>query len=153
MSTQTQDQVAIERTTLINAPLEKVFAYYSDPSHLPEIWPSMLEVKDVERDENGHVKRFSFVYKMAGMKFSGNSEVTHCVLNERFVTDTKGNVESVFDTRFREVGGQTELHEIVHYRIPIPLIGKLAEPFLKKLNENELAVMHENLKARMESEV
>jgi uncharacterized membrane protein len=153
MTTQTQDRIALERTTLINAPVAKVFAYYSDPSNLPEIWPSMLEVKDVERDEQGHAKRFSFVYKMAGMRFSGSSDILHFTPNERFVTETKGSVESTFDTRFKDLGDQTEVHETAHYRIPIPLIGKVAEPFLRRLNENELAVMHNNLKAKMETGV
>jgi uncharacterized membrane protein len=152
MSTHTQDQIATERTTLIDAPLDKVFAYYSDPSKQPEIWPSMLEIKDVERDEAGHPERFGFVYKMAGLRINGSTEVTHFEPNARVVMTSKGGIESTIDVRFEARGTQTQVHEVVRYRIPIPLIGKVAERFVKKLNENELEVVHNNLKARMESE-
>jgi hypothetical protein len=35
--------------------------------------------------------------------------------------------------------------------VPIPLIGKLAEAFIVKLNENEAETLLSNLKARMEA--
>jgi hypothetical protein len=40
----------------------------------------------------------------------------------------------------------------VQYRVPIPLLGRIAERALAKMNENELTVIHANLKARMEGE-
>lgn len=151
MTTNVQENIGIEVRTLIAAPLEKVFAYYADPSNLPEIWPSMLEVKDVETDDKGYPKSFSFVYKMAGMRFKGSTEVRDFEPNRRYVSVTKGGVESTFVTEFDDKDGKTEVYERVSYRIPIPLVGKIAEQFLRKSNENELKVMHANLKAKMES--
>lgn len=152
MTTKAQKHIDLERITLIDAPIEKVFSYYADPRNQPEIWPSMIEVKDVETDAGGHPKSFRWVYKMAGIHFSGSTEVTEFEPNRRAVMESTEGVESRFDLRFADKGGQTEVHEHVSYRIPIPLIGKIAERFLKKLNENELAVVHANLKAKMESE-
>jgi uncharacterized protein YndB with AHSA1/START domain len=37
----------LQKTTTIKAPVEKVFAFMDDPNHMPEIWPSMVEVKDL----------------------------------------------------------------------------------------------------------
>jgi len=37
------------------------------------------------------------------------------------------------------------------YRMPIPLLGKLAESFIAKVNENESEVFLANLKAKMEA--
>ena len=53
--------------------MEKVFEYVDDAHNLPEIWPSMVEVSDVERLPNGGNK-MRWVYKMAGMRFEGTSE-------------------------------------------------------------------------------
>jgi hypothetical protein len=39
----------------------------------------------------------------------------------------------------------------VDYIIPVPLVGKLAEPFILRQNENETDTFLANLKARMES--
>ena len=43
----------IEKTITINAPVEKVFGYVSEPTNLPEIWPSLVEVTDVQPLPNG----------------------------------------------------------------------------------------------------
>lgn len=152
MSTPTEDQVGIERTTLIDAPVEKVFAYYSDPQNLPEVWPSLLEVTDVERDADGHPRRFGWVYKMAGMRFSGTTENTEFEPNRRYVAESKGGISSTITTVFEAKSGKTELRETVRYSVPVPLLGKVAQRFLEKLNENEVEIIHANLKAKMESE-
>ena len=60
------------KTITINAPVEKVFGYVSEPTNLPEIWPSLVESTDVQPLPNGgHSSRW--VYKMAGMRFEGTS--------------------------------------------------------------------------------
>nr|MDQ3398096.1 SRPBCC family protein [Deinococcota bacterium] len=58
-----KEVTGLQRSTLIDAPVEKVFAYYSEPQNLPEIWPSLLEVRDVERTAAGWAKTFKWVYK------------------------------------------------------------------------------------------
>jgi hypothetical protein len=40
----------------------------------------------------------------------------------------------------------------IRYHVPVPLLGRIAERVLVKLNENELATIHANLEARMEGE-
>ena len=39
----------------------------------------------------------------------------------------------------------------VEYTVPIPLLGRLAEAFIIKQNENEMNVLLANLKARLEA--
>lgn len=39
----------LKKSVNINAPVEKVFGYIEDPINRPEFWPSLVEVKDVER--------------------------------------------------------------------------------------------------------
>jgi len=41
------------KTTNIKAPVEKVFDYLSEPTNLPEIWPSLVEINDVQRLPSG----------------------------------------------------------------------------------------------------
>jgi uncharacterized protein YndB with AHSA1/START domain len=50
----------IEKSILINAPVEKVFAFTAEPNNLLEIWPSMLEIKNVESVPNGG-RRYDWV--------------------------------------------------------------------------------------------
>lgn len=140
----------LTRTITINAPVEKVFAYASEPTNLPEIWPSMVEVKDVQPSPAGGFN-FGWVYKMAGMRFEGASETTEFILNQRAVTKSIKGIQSTFNWTYQPDAGGTKLTLEVEYTIPVPLLGKLVESFILKQNEHEADVMLANLKARMET--
>ena len=141
----------IERSITINAPVEKVFAYVNDPNNLPEIWPSMVEVKEVNQLPEGVGSSYQWVYKMAGMRFKGTCEVTEYVENQRIVAKDKGGIESTRTTILQPEAGGTKYTSVVEYTVPIPLLGKLAEAFIRRQNENEADVFMSNLKDRMES--
>jgi uncharacterized membrane protein len=148
----TPARIGIEKSIVIDASVDRVFAYYSEPENLPEVWPSMLEVTDVQRADDGHATTFRWVYKMVGMRFVGSSVITAYEKNRRFVTETKGGIESTFETTFEDQDGKTLVREHVQYRVPVPLLGRVAERFLAKSNEHEIETIHKNLKVRMEAE-
>jgi hypothetical protein len=60
-------------------------------------------------------------------------------------------VESTISWRFQPDGEGTKLTFDGEYKVPIPLLGKLAEGFIVKQNEHEAEVLLANLKARMEA--
>ena len=78
----------IKSSITINAPVEKVFEY-TKPGNLPEIWPSLVEVKNIKELPGGGYS-WDWVYKMAGMKFNGSSEHVEFVENERTVSQSTG---------------------------------------------------------------
>lgn len=139
----------IEKSIKINAPVEKVFEF-AIPENLPEIWPSLVEVSNVKELPNGGY-RWDFVYKMAGMRFDGSSKHTEFVLNDRTVSETTGGIEATITWLYQSEDGGTKLTTIADYKIPVPLLGKLAESFIVKFNENESETILANLKARMEA--
>lgn len=140
----------IERTIIINAPVEKVFDYWAEPTNVPEFWPSLVEVKDVQQLPNGG-NSFRWVYKMAGMRFEGTSEETEHIANQRTVTKNKGGIESTITMMFQPEDGGTKLTLQTEYTVPVPLLGRLAEAVIVKLNENETDLLLANLKATMET--
>ena len=139
----------ITKSVTINAPVEKVYAFMSEPTNLPEIWPSMVEVKDVQPSPAGGYN-FSWVYKMAGVRFDGASETTEAISNQCVVTKSTKGIESTFVWMYEPEDGGTKLTVETEYTVPIPLLGKLAEAFIVKQNQHEADVMLANLKARME---
>jgi len=141
----------VERTIHINAPVEKVFGYLADPTNLPEIWPSLIEVKDVKQTPEGVGSSNRWVYKMAGMRFEGTTEVTEYVANQRTVVKDKGGIEATRTTTFQPEAGGTKCTAVTEYTVPIPLLGKLAEAVILRLNEHEADAFWANLKARMEA--
>jgi len=140
----------VNKSITINAPIEKVFKYTTDQTNLPEIWPSLVENKVVERLPNGGTKA-QFVYKMAGMRFEGISIDTEFIPNQRVVSKTEEGVESEITWEYQSEGEATKVTFRAEYTVPIPLLGKLAEALIVKLNENEAETLLANLKARMEA--
>ncbi|MFH1859046.1 MAG: SRPBCC family protein [Patescibacteria group bacterium] len=137
------------KTINIKAPVEKVFDYISEPTNLPEIWPSLVEVKDVQKLPSGGTRN-RWVYKMAGILLKGTGEDTEYVPNQRLVSKTKGGVESTQTWMFQPEAGGTKVTFEVEYTVPIPVLGKLAEAIIVKMNEHEGELILANLKARME---
>jgi uncharacterized membrane protein len=138
------------KTVAIKAPVEKVFSYWQKPTNLPEIWPSIVEVKNVKPLPNGG-SSFQYVYKMAGMRLEGTSEDTEYVANKRTVNKSKGGVQATQTFTYEPEAGGTKLTWEIEYTVPVPLLGKLAEAVIAKMNEREAELVLANLKARMEA--
>jgi uncharacterized protein YndB with AHSA1/START domain len=140
----------VERSVLIQAPVEKVFSFAADPSHLTEFWPSMMEVKDIQPlPSGGH--RFHWVYQMAGMRFEGASDDVEYLPNQQLVQKGKGGIESTITWTFQSEAAGTKVTFLAEYVVPVPLLGRLAEAVIVKVNEHETEVLLANLKARMEA--
>jgi len=140
----------VERSITINAPVEKVFAYIEDPTLNPEWLPSVMEVKDVTVTEEGVGSHFRWVYKLAGLLFEGESTTTEYIPNRRIVTQSKGGIVSTWTWTFERHDGGTKANLVVEYTIPVPVLGKLAEALVLRLNEREADLAMANIKAMME---
>jgi uncharacterized membrane protein len=138
----------IVKTITIKAPVEKVYDYISEPTNLPEIWPSLVEIKDVQKLPSGGTKE-RWVYKMAGIRLEGTSE-SEDTENQRIVSKSKGGVESTQTWMFQPEAGGTKVTFEVEYTVPIPVLGKLVEAIIVKMNDHEGELILANLKARME---
>jgi hypothetical protein len=134
-----------ERSLTIPAPIEKVFPYVFDRAHLPEIWPSLLEVKGYKKLPTGGYT-FGYVYKMAGMHFEGFAEDIEYVPTEMFVTKITGGIEGTITFRFEPIGTQTKVFFLVSYTLP-PTLPKVEVPAIMQWNEHEATLVLENLKS------
>lgn len=139
----------IEKTITIDAPVEKIYGFVDDPIHFPELWPSLVEVTDVELlPKGGH--RFHYLYKMAGARFEGITETIERKLNEKLVDHAKGELEGTFKWFFFPEGTKTKVGLEIEYDVPGKLVEQFGETFLVKTNEGEAELMLQNLKRRME---
>lgn len=139
----------IRKSISIRAPVDKVFEYAGNPDNLLEFWPSMADVENIKPVANGGAE-YDWTYKMAGMKFKGHAKPTSFERNKRFSVKNETGIPSSFIWSFDGENGGTRLSLDVEYEIPHTLLGKLAEPFLVKLNEREADAVLENIKARCE---
>lgn len=139
-----------QKSITIDAPVHQVFEYWKNPGNWPEVWPSMIEINDLKLTPNGVGTSENWVYKMAGKRFRGHGEFIDCVPDRRIATKDSGDIESSFIWTFEPEGSGTKMMVDAEYTVPIPLLGKLVEPFVLKMNEHEADVTLANLKARME---
>ena len=140
----------IERSITIHVPVEKVFAYMDDPMSNPEWLPGMLEVKDVTVTEQKVGTHYRWVYKMAGLRFEGESTITEHIPNERIVSQSKAGIASTWIWTFVPDDGGTKMNLVLEYTVPIPVLGKLAEALVLKQNQRNADVAMVNIKAKME---
>lgn len=139
----------IEKSIFINAPLEKVFAFMAEPGNLPEIWPSLLEIRNVRPLPNGGYC-YDWTYKMAGLRIQGQSETTEFVKDQRIAARNEVGIPSTFVWTYQAEEGGTRATVSIDYAIPTAVLGKLAEPIVHKFNEKEGETILSNLKACME---
>lgn len=141
----------VEKSAEINAPVEKVFSYLEESESNVEWLPGMMEVKDIAKTEGQVGTHFRWTYKMAGLRFEGETTVTEHIPNRKIVTQSKGGIRSTWTFTFEQQDGGTKLTIKVDYTVPVPVLGKLAEAIVLKQNEREAALALSNIKERMES--
>lgn len=142
----------IEKGIILNAPIERVFNYIKDPSNWTKFWPSLMKVNDIQTLPNGGYKA-NYEYRMAGMRFKGEGEYTEYVPNNRIVVSTHGGINSKLTFAFYPVKESNQIERshvtiTVEYDIPVPLLGKLAEVVINRMNEQDIDLLLSNLQAR-----
>lgn len=142
----------IDNEIILNSGVERVFNYIKEPSNWPEFWPSLIEISDIQALANGGYKA-KYEYNMAGMRFKGKGEYTEYIPNNRIAVSTDGGITSSFTFTFRTVKEsnqikKTHLKLTVEYDIPIPLLGKLAEVIISRINEQDIGLLLSNLQVR-----
>lgn len=140
----------LEKSTIISAPVEHVFRYLADPSNYPNFWPSMCEVRGVQKLPTGG-KRFAWTYKMVGVRFEGTSETVDFKFAHHIAVRSKGGIDSTFTWLTEPLGVDTTRVTLKgEYRLPSPLLGRLREEVIASQNEREAELMLENLKQIVE---
>lgn len=142
----------IEKSITIDAPVEEVFDYTTNPEHLPEYFVSMLAVKDVKRLPNGD-SSFKYSAQMFGFQAEGTGECKEKFLNERATLKLHGaGMEFTAPTTFERVaGGKTRVVSVAEYRFTEGTpITKFDEAFLKKYLELAGEFTFYTLKGRIE---
>jgi len=138
----------VERSIIINAPVEKVFSYLSDPNSELEAIPSITDIRDITGEGMG--QRWNWSYKIAGISFKGESEVIEYVPNQRLIHKSTGGIASTWTYTFSPEGDGTRLSVVVEFTLPVPVLGKVGEQLALKKTEREADMAMANIKEALE---
>jgi len=136
----------IRRSITIRAPVARVFDYMADPNNLPAIWPSLLAVRNVQTHANG--SSFDWDYKLLALKIHGHSDAVELVPNQRLVSRSEKGIPSTFRWLYESRPDETVVTLEVDYQVP--MLGRLAEGVVGRVNEREAETLLGNLKRKME---
>jgi hypothetical protein len=142
---------AWKNSIVIHASAKRVFAYVDDAENLVEWVSGMMEVHDITGCGAGQQQ--SWTYKMAGVHLHGEAVVVEHVPDSHAVHQTIGMIHSTFAYTVEPHEGGALLTVEVDYRIPIPVLGKLAERLVLARNARELELALINVKETVESSV
>lgn len=143
----------ILRELEIKAPVQKVFDMICDPKKLPEIWPNVIEIKNVKELNLGGYN-YSWAYTMLGLQLEGKTQVMGFLANRRLVTKSTKGIESIVTWSFQE-DGEEESHLTfeMEYEIPASLLNRHPEQLILENNGHEVDAMLRNLKTTAELEL
>jgi uncharacterized membrane protein len=140
----------IGRDIRVETPVERVFDFLLDPNHLPEIWPNVIEVKNVKKSKDNESFNFNWTYKMSGLPFEGKCETIEYTPYERLVVKSNKGLDSTITWRFQPTGRETHITFRFEYQIPSSLLKRMKEDFIVQENEHEVEALLQNLKSRLE---
>lgn len=125
-------------TTIIAAPLERVFATIADLESFQRAIPHIESIEFLTEQRQGAGTRFRETRVTKGRRSTTELEIVGCVANEslRIVTDSHG---TIWDSRFAflEVAGGTELKVTLEARSH-QLIARLTTPMVMPLIRNAM---------------
>ena len=138
--------------TVINRPVDEVFAFLVDTDKAPDWNPQVTEARKTSDGPLGVGTTFLYVGRFLGRRFESVSECTEYAPNDKFSTKTiSGPFHLEIDNTLSSVDGGTRLATV--YRGESRGFFKLAEPVMVRLTKKQFETATENLKALLEAEV
>lgn len=125
----------IERTQVLPISLEEAWAFFSSPQNLAKITP-----KELGFVVHGNVPEVMYpglfieytVSPLLGIPMRWVTEITHVREGLYFVDEQRVGPYSIWHHEhfFETVPGGVKMTDIVHYQVPLGLLGRLVHPWL-----------------------
>jgi len=124
--------------------LDRAWSFFTDPRNLDTITPKDMGFKitnELDRDRiyPGMIITYR-VSPLLGIKMNWTTEITHVADRSFFVDDQRAGPFSLWHHQhhFRPVDGGVEMTDIIHYRAPMGLLGRLAERMIVNRRVNRI---------------
>ncbi|WP_291908253.1 SRPBCC family protein [Chitinophaga sp. CB10] len=135
---------SLSRVQLIPAPLEAVWDYFSAPGNLAAITPSYMRFRVTSAPHQGSIYPGQIItYKVSpvlGVPLTWVTEITHVHPRRFFVDEQRKGPYRMWrhEHHFEEVPGGVSMRDLVHYELPLGVLGTLAHGLFVKKQLEEL---------------
>ena len=126
----------VEKSIVINAPVEDVFALCEDGARVQEYMPMVVRNADIDRKPGGVGSSQRLTYSLLGLRFPGKVTVQEWEENRRFVGLLEGALQGTFTASFESVDGSTRVTWRLDYSLRASILNRAANhPLAERLNE------------------
>lgn len=119
--------------------IEKAWNFIADPKNLAVITPPEMGFTTLSGDErkmfSGQIIHYT-ITPLFGIKLQWVTEITHAESGKYFVDEQRYGPYAFWHHKhfLREIPGGVEMEDIVHYKLPMGVLGQLFHPILVKPN-------------------
>lgn len=123
--------------------IDEVWSFMSNPKNLAVITPSSMGFKTLSGDDrkmfSGQIIHYT-ITPLLGVKLQWVTEITHVHPKSYFVDEQRYGPYKFWHHKhfFREIDGGVEMEDIVHYKLPLGILGRIAHPFIVKNKLNTI---------------
>lgn len=140
-----------EHTVEIEAPIEYVYQFNSDPMNWPEITPGLSAMEIVETTDSGY--RMEATYKMLGMSMKGDMEMTIVEEGKHIKASFHSDAMSgELNYHFTEIADGTKVIQRGHMEFGDSVLDRIMEPVAKRYNIRQFKTSLENNRDLLEAE-
>ena len=123
--------------------LDEAWKFISDPRNLEVITPDTMGFVTLSGDEKEMFSGQIIHYKITpllGITMQWVTEITHVQEKKFFVDEQRFGPYAFWHHKhfLKEIPGGVEMEDIVHYKVPMGILGQLVHPFLVKPKLEEI---------------
>ncbi|MGV3459418.1 MAG: SRPBCC family protein [Flavobacterium sp.] len=134
---------SIHTTQKLPISLQEAWDFIANPQNLAVITPDTMGFKTISGDDRqmfaGQIIEYT-ITPLLGLKMSWVTEITHVQDKAFFVDEQRHGPYAFWHHKhfLKEIPGGVEMEDIVHYKVPMGLLGRLVHPFLVKPKLEEI---------------
>lgn len=124
-------------------PLKQAWEFMANPANLSVITPESMGFKTISGDDRemyaGQIIHY-YVTPLLGIKLQWVTEITHVQDKSFFVDEQRFGPYAFWHHKhfLKEIPGGVEMEDIVHYKLPMGILGQMMHPILVKPKLDEI---------------
>jgi ligand-binding SRPBCC domain-containing protein len=123
--------------------MEEAWSFFSDPKNLNTITPDSMKINTISGDDRKMFQGQIIHYKISPFPFISMewvTEITHVEQNNFFVDEQRFGPYKFWHHKhfFTAIDGGVLMEDIVHYKVPFGILGRLLHPILVRPRLNEI---------------